>query len=135
MYINSAEEISGIPASWPGYDLDIGASGMKVRQIQEQLNTIGEVYTEVPRNRWMAYTESERKKQYGSFSPFLDWDRQESLIIRPGIRSRKSMWNHENRRAILKELFLFTDKIPRSVLPGTEGTGTGKMSVIEALPF
>lgn len=49
MYINSAEEISGIPASWPGYDLDIGASGMKVRQIQEQLNTIGEVYTEVPR--------------------------------------------------------------------------------------
>ena len=35
--------------SWPGYDLDIGASGMKVRQIQEQLNTIGEVYTEVPR--------------------------------------------------------------------------------------
>lgn len=49
MYINSAEEISGIPASWPGYDLDIGASGMKVRQIQEQLNTIGGVYTEVPR--------------------------------------------------------------------------------------
>ena len=49
MYINSAEEISGIPASWPGYDLDIGASGMKVRQIQEQLNTIGEVYREVPR--------------------------------------------------------------------------------------
>lgn len=48
MYINSAEGISGIPASWPGYDLDIGASGVKVRQIQEQLNTIGEVYTEVP---------------------------------------------------------------------------------------
>lgn len=48
IYINSAEEIAGIPASWPGYDLNIGASGMKVRQIQEQLNTIGEVYTEVP---------------------------------------------------------------------------------------
>ena len=27
MYINVAEEISGVPASWPGYDLDIGASG------------------------------------------------------------------------------------------------------------
>ena len=38
MYINVAEAISGIPASWPGYDLDIiGASGNKVRQIQEQL--------------------------------------------------------------------------------------------------
>lgn len=48
MYINSAEEISGIPASWPGYNLDIGASGLKVRQIQEQLNTISQVYTAVP---------------------------------------------------------------------------------------
>lgn len=48
MYINSAEEISGIPASWPGYNLDIGSSGLKVRQIQEQLNTISQVYTAVP---------------------------------------------------------------------------------------
>ena len=48
MYINSAEEASGVPASWPGYNLDIGASGDKVRQMQEQLNTIGEVYTAIP---------------------------------------------------------------------------------------
>ena len=48
MYINSAEEVSGVPASWPGYNLDIGASGDKVRQMQEQLNTIGEVYTAIP---------------------------------------------------------------------------------------
>lgn len=48
MYINTAEEISGIPASWPRYDLDIGASGIKVRQIQEQLNTIAEVYSAIP---------------------------------------------------------------------------------------
>ena len=33
MYINSAEGISGIPASWPGYDLGVGASGPKVRQL------------------------------------------------------------------------------------------------------
>lgn len=44
MYINVAEEVSGIPSSWPGYDLDIGASGAKVRQIQEQLNTIAGAY-------------------------------------------------------------------------------------------
>ena len=25
MYINTAEEISGIPSSWPGYDLTIGS--------------------------------------------------------------------------------------------------------------
>ena len=48
MYINSAEEISGIPASWPGYNLDIGSSGQKVLQLQMQLNTISDVYTSIP---------------------------------------------------------------------------------------
>ncbi|HJD01358.1 MAG TPA: peptidoglycan-binding protein [Candidatus Mediterraneibacter excrementavium] len=44
MYINSAEEISGIPASWPGYTLESGSSGEKVRQMQEQLNVIADAY-------------------------------------------------------------------------------------------
>lgn len=48
MYINTAEEISGVPSSWPGYNLTIGSSGQKVIQLQEQLNTIGEVYTQIP---------------------------------------------------------------------------------------
>ena len=48
MYINVAEEIAGIPASWPGYNLDIGAVGAKVRQIQEQLNTIAKSYPALP---------------------------------------------------------------------------------------
>ena len=48
MYINLAEAVSGIPASWPGYDLDIGATGNKVSQIQEQLNTIAGAYPAVP---------------------------------------------------------------------------------------
>ena len=49
MYINVAEEISGIPSSWPGYDLTLGASGNKVRQIQEQLNAIAGAYPAIPR--------------------------------------------------------------------------------------
>ena len=44
MYINTAEEISGIPASWPGYTLEEGSSGEKVRQMQEQLNVIAGAY-------------------------------------------------------------------------------------------
>ena len=48
MYINTAEEISGIPSSWPGANLDIGSSGQKVRQLQEQLNLIGEFYNAIP---------------------------------------------------------------------------------------
>lgn len=48
MYINTAEQIEGIPSSWPGADLDIGSSGQKVRQIQQQLNLIGEFYNSIP---------------------------------------------------------------------------------------
>lgn len=49
MYINTAREISGIPASWPGYDLTVGSSGPKVQQMQEQLDTIATVYSAIPR--------------------------------------------------------------------------------------
>lgn len=49
MYINTAEQISGIPSSWPGFNLTVGESGAKVRQMQEQLNTIANVYTAIPR--------------------------------------------------------------------------------------
>ena len=49
MYINSAEEISGIPASWPGYNLEIGSSGSKIRQLQEQLNRISDNFNAIPK--------------------------------------------------------------------------------------
>ena len=48
MYINVADEISGIPASWPGSNLSIGSSGSKVRQLQEQLTRISEDYPYIP---------------------------------------------------------------------------------------
>ena len=48
MYINVAEAISGIPSSWPGYDLGVGASGPKVRQLQEQLARISRAYPAIP---------------------------------------------------------------------------------------
>ena len=48
MYINTAEQISGIPSSWPGYDLSIGSTGEKVRQMQEQLNRIAKDYPSIP---------------------------------------------------------------------------------------
>jgi peptidoglycan hydrolase-like protein with peptidoglycan-binding domain len=47
IYINTAEEVSGVPASWPGYNQGIGASGSQVTQIQEQLNAVGEVYSRI----------------------------------------------------------------------------------------
>lgn len=48
MYINSADIISGVPSSWPGYDLGIGSSGDKVRQLQTQLNRIARNYPAIP---------------------------------------------------------------------------------------
>lgn len=48
MYINTAELISGVPASFPGYNLTIGASGEKVRQLQNQLNRIARNYPAIP---------------------------------------------------------------------------------------
>lgn len=48
IYINTADEISGIPSSWPGYDLSVGSSGSKVRQMQQQLNRIHQNYPAIP---------------------------------------------------------------------------------------
>lgn len=51
IYINTAEMISGIPASFPGETLRPGSRGDKVRQLQEQLDAIATVYTAIPRVR------------------------------------------------------------------------------------
>lgn len=48
MYINTAQSISGVPSSFPGYVLNIGASGEKVRQLQQQLNRIAQNYPALP---------------------------------------------------------------------------------------
>lgn len=49
MYINTAEEVAGIPVSFPGYNLTVGSSGDKVSQIQEQLNAISNNYPLIPK--------------------------------------------------------------------------------------
>lgn len=48
MYINTAEQIDGVPSSWPGYDLTIGTRGSKVLQLQQQLNRIKRNYPALP---------------------------------------------------------------------------------------
>ena len=48
MYVNEAEIVSGIPSSYPGYDLTSGSSGEPVITIQEQLNRIAQNYPAIP---------------------------------------------------------------------------------------
>ncbi len=49
MFINTAEEVAGVPASWPGAPLEIGSVGDKVRQVQNQLNVISRGYPLIPK--------------------------------------------------------------------------------------
>lgn len=49
MFINSTNYISGIPSSYPGYDLTVGSRGAKVLQMQQQLNRIAQNYPAIPK--------------------------------------------------------------------------------------
>ena len=49
MYINTADMISGVPSSYPGYNLTIGSAGTKVRQLQSQLNRIADNFPAIPK--------------------------------------------------------------------------------------
>lgn len=48
LFINTAQMISGVPSSWPGFNLGVGAAGDNVRQIQTQLNRIARNYPAIP---------------------------------------------------------------------------------------
>lgn len=48
MYISTANEVSGVPYSWPGAALIMGTVGDKVKKVQEQLNGIAKAYPLLP---------------------------------------------------------------------------------------
>lgn len=48
LYINTAERVSGVPKSWPGFDLAVGSTGESVKTLQHQLNRIGDNYPAIP---------------------------------------------------------------------------------------
>ena len=49
IFINSTDEISGVPSSYPGTPLRVGDAGEKVRQIQKQLNVVANAYPLIPK--------------------------------------------------------------------------------------
>ncbi len=49
MFINTAEEVAGVPLSWPGSPLEIGSVGESVRNLQNQLNVISRGYPLIPK--------------------------------------------------------------------------------------
>ena len=72
IYVNTAELISGIPASYPGYTLTVGSSGNKVRQMQSQLNTIAGDYPAIPTIRVDGVYGSETEAAVRAFQRIFD---------------------------------------------------------------
>lgn len=48
IFINTADKVTGIPESFPGYNLEQGSTGAPVRTIQRQLNAISKNYPAIP---------------------------------------------------------------------------------------
>lgn len=51
VYLAQAEKVQGVPVSYPGAPLQIGSTGMNVRTIQVQLNSIADSYPMIPKIR------------------------------------------------------------------------------------
>ena len=49
--LDNAEKVNGVPTSYPGYPLELGANGEEVRTIQNQLNSISKNYPAIGKLR------------------------------------------------------------------------------------
>ena len=92
MYINTAEEVSGIPASWPRVDLTIGSTGEKCVRSRRNLHGFQDP---IRRFRQLHRTEStdlpqERLSRSSSVSSVCR--SPASLTTVPGIKFLKFMW-------------------------------------------
>ena len=48
IYLETANRVSGVPSSFPGYNIQEGSRGTDVRTIQRQLNAIAKNYPAIP---------------------------------------------------------------------------------------
>ena len=76
IYLATANRVSGVPSSFPGYNIQLGSRGTDVRTIQRQLNAIARNYPAIP-------TVGFRKS--------LIFPKAASWTILPGIVSPRSM--------------------------------------------
>ena len=70
MYINSADGISGIPASWPGYDLGVGASDQRYVSCRNSWQEFRVLIRRYRRLRRTEFTDQGRGKRWKSFIGF-----------------------------------------------------------------
>ena len=101
IYINTAEQIAGIPASWPGYDLTVGSSGDKVRQLQEQLDAIAQIYTAIPRIQPDGIYGQQTAAAVREFQNIFGLPQTGVTDLPPGIRSPISMWGSHGSQSCI----------------------------------
>ena len=92
--INTAEEVSGVPASYPGYPLSIGSRGSEVMKIQEQLNRISDNYPLIPKvrpGRHLRRSDSKCRPYLPSAAPLRTAHRTASSAAAHGIKFRMFM--------------------------------------------
>ncbi len=98
MYINTAEEIAGIPISWPGSNLDIGSSGDKVEQLQEQLNAIRQGYPALPAVTVDGIYGEGTQRAVRDFQRIFSLPVTGIVDYPPGTKYRRSTWASQESR-------------------------------------
>ena len=82
--LTTAEQVSGSPSSYPGFDLTVGSNGESVRQIQEFLNRIAQNYPLIPKVQLMVLMVKLLQKQLEYFKEYLIYLKQELWIMQHG---------------------------------------------------
>ena len=91
MYINIAPEISRYSIFVAGYVLEIGSSGEKVRQIQEQLNVIAERILRLPKITADGIYGSKRRNRSENFRKCFNCRKRGKSTTVHGIKYPKFM--------------------------------------------
>ena len=129
LYINTAESISGIPSSWPGSNLEVGSRGSKVRQMQEELNTIAGAYPSLPKIDADGIFGPATRKAVRDFQSVFGLPATGSSIILPGTKFPRSMWESPGSRSSPDAVFS-----PSALLFAQKGACTG-FSPCASLPY
>ena len=99
MYINSAEEISGIPASWPGYTLGRGLQRRKGKADAGTAHVIAGAYPALSKISADGIYGPATANAVKNFSLCSVFRRREKLIILHGTKYRRFMWESQELRS------------------------------------
>ncbi len=72
LYMEQAKSVQGVPASFPGYNIGVGASGPDIRTIQSQINAIAGNFPAIPKVRVDGLYGESTKNAVAKFQSIFD---------------------------------------------------------------